>query len=236
VTALWLLGAPGVWAAYTWGAHLVSLGGIRRGRRSGRLAALTFDDGPDPVHTSRVLDILKGEGVMATFFLVGRRVAEAPEIARRMVTLGHDLGNHTWSHRSLWLCGPRRTEREIVRGHEAILEAAGTAPRFFRAPWGMANLAMFPVLRRLRTPCVSWTVQAEGRRPAAPEVQSHRVSARVKPGAILDLHDADGVPGAGDRLVRTLPTLIGTLRGAGYTLAPLRELLYTPATAPPPPS
>jgi len=229
--ALWFLGAPGVWAAYTWGAHLVGLGGIRRGSSSGRMAALTFDDGPDPEHTPRVLDILEREGVLATFFLVGRKATANSGIARRMAGDGHDLGNHTWSHRSLWLCGPQQTEREIVRGHEAIAEAAGRAPSFFRAPWGMANLATFPVLRRLGTPCIRWTVQPEGRRAVDPEVQSERAARRVRPGAILDLHDSDGVAGAGGRLTRALPMLIGALRDAGYTLAPLRDLLYTPATA-----
>ena len=81
---------------------------------------------------------------------------------------GHDLGNHTWSHRSLWLAGPRETARQVRRGHEAISQAAGAPPRFFRPPWGMTNLALFPVLRRLETPCVFWTVQPEGRRPATP--------------------------------------------------------------------
>ncbi len=223
---LWLL-APSalLWAGYTWGSHLLTLGGVRRGRRPGRFAALTFDDGPDPVHTPRVLDILASEGVTATFFLIGQRAAAAPEIARRIASLGHDLGNHTWSHPSLWLCGPRRTEREIVEGHEAVAAAAGRAPRFFRAPWGMTNLAVFPALRRLHTPCVFWTVQPEGRRPVAPERQLHGVTARVKPGAILDLHDADGVPGAGARTVEALPALIAALGEAGYTLVPLRDLL-----------
>ena len=200
-------------------------GGVWRSRKPGRLAALTFDDGPDPVHTPRVLDVLAREDVLATFFLIGSRAAAAPDIARRIAALGHDLGNHTWSHRSLWLCGPRSTEREIVQGHEAIVAAAGTAPRFFRAPWGMTNLAMFPVLKRLRTPCVFWTVQPEGLRPVPPELQCRRVTERVQPGAIVDLHDADGVPGAGSRLMRALPALIGAVRDAGYTLAPLRDLL-----------
>jgi peptidoglycan/xylan/chitin deacetylase (PgdA/CDA1 family) len=203
----------------------VAWGGVWRSRKPGRLAALTFDDGPDPVHTPRVLDVLAREDVLATFFLIGSRAAAAPDIARRIAALGHDLGNHTWSHRSLWLCGPRSTEREIVQGHEAIVAAAGTAPRFFRAPWGMTNLAMFPVLKRLRTPCVFWTVQPEGLRPVPPELQCRRVTERVQPGAIVDLHDADGVPGAGSRLMRALPALIGAVRDAGYTLAPLRDLL-----------
>jgi peptidoglycan/xylan/chitin deacetylase (PgdA/CDA1 family) len=225
VTGLWLAAPPAVWAAYTWGSYLVRRGVVWRGRRSERLAALTFDDGPDPRQTSRVLDVLAHEGVRATFFLIGRRATLAPDLARRIVDEGHELGNHTWSHRSLWLCGPAGTRRQVTRGHEAIAAAAGTAPRFFRPPWGMTNLAMFAALRRLGTPCVFWSVQPEGRRPVAPGRQLRHVAARARPGAIVDLHDADGVPGAGERLVAMLPGLIGALRAAGYSLAPLRELL-----------
>jgi peptidoglycan/xylan/chitin deacetylase (PgdA/CDA1 family) len=214
-----------LWAAYTWSSYLVRPWSVWRGSRSERVAALTFDDGPDVEHTPKVLDILAREGVTATFFLIGRRAAEAPDLARRIAREGHDVGNHTWSHRSLWLCGPRETEREIVRGHEAIADAAGTAPRFFRAPWGMTNLAVFPVIRRLGTPCVFWTVQPEGRRPVAPDRQVRWVTGRMKPGAIVDLHDADGVPRAGERTVRALPDFISALRDDGYTLARLRDLL-----------
>jgi peptidoglycan/xylan/chitin deacetylase (PgdA/CDA1 family) len=223
--SLWLAVPPALWAAYTWGSYAFGPWSIWRGRNRDRLAALTFDDGPDPEHTPRVLDILRREGVTATFFLIGQRAAAAPDVARRIVAEGHELGNHTWSHRSLWLCGPRETEREIVHGHDAIDQAAGCAPRFFRAPWGMTNLAMLPVLRRLATPCVFWTVQTEGQRAAGAERQLRVATERVKPGAIFDLHDADGVPGAGERTVEVLPALISALRGDGYVLAGLSELL-----------
>jgi peptidoglycan/xylan/chitin deacetylase (PgdA/CDA1 family) len=223
--AVWLAAVPALWAAYTWGSYLCSPGSVWRARRAGRLAALTFDDGPDLEHTPRVLDILAAERVTATFFLIGRRAAAAPAVARRILDEGHELGNHTWSHRSLWLCGPRETEREIVMGHDAISAAAGRAPRFFRAPWGMSNLAVFPVTRRLATPSVFWTVQPEGRRAVDAERQLRTAAARMQPGAILDLHDADGVPGAGDRTVQMLPALIARLRRDGYALAGLSELL-----------
>jgi peptidoglycan-N-acetylglucosamine deacetylase len=163
--------------------------------------------------------------VRGAFFLIGRRAAAAPALARRIVAEGHDLGNHTWSHRSLWLAGPRATRREVLDGQDAIAQAAGHAPRFFRAPWGMTNLALFPLLWRLGTPCVFWSVQPEGHRPAAPALQTERCRRRAAPGAILDLHDADGVPGAGARLAEALPGIIAALRGRGLTLVPLRDLL-----------
>ena len=196
-----------------------------RGSRARPLATLTFDDGPDPETTPRVLDALAEHGVRGAFFLIGRRAAACPGIVRRIAAEGHDVGNHTWSHRSLWLCGPRATQREVVHGHDAIAQAAGQPPRYFRAPWGMTNLAMFPLLGRLATPCVFWSVQPEGRRPADAAQQVARCARRAGPGAIVDLHDADGVPGAGARLARALPGIVDALRGRGLTLVPLRDLL-----------
>ena len=100
----------------------------------------------------------------------------------------------------------------MIQGHDAIAQATGTAPRFFRPPWGLTNLALFPSLRRLGTPCVFWTVQPEGGRAAEASVQISRARRRAGPGAILDLHDADGVPGAGERLCGALPGIIAGLR------------------------
>jgi peptidoglycan/xylan/chitin deacetylase (PgdA/CDA1 family) len=198
---------------------------VWRGSGAHPLATLTFDDGPGPETTPRILDALAAHGVRGSFFLVGRRAAASPTLVRRIVAEGHDLGNHTWSHRSLWLCGPRATRREVVDGHDAIAQAAGQAPRYFRAPWGMTNLALFPLLRRLGTPCVFWSVQPEGRRPADVELQISRSRRGAAAGAILDLHDADGVPGAGERLAQALPGIIAALRGRDLALVPLRDLL-----------
>ena len=224
VTA-WLPAVPALWAGYTWGSHLLTLGSVWRGPRAGRKVALTFDDGPDPEQTPRVLDLLAAHGAKATFFLIGERAARAGALVRRIAAAGHDLGNHTWSHRSLWLSGPAETGRQVRQGHDAIAQVAGAAPRFFRPPWGMTNLALFAVLRGLGTPCVFWTTQTEGRSPASPGLQVQRARRRVGPGSILDLHDADGVRGAGARLVEALPAMIGMLAAEGYSLAPLRDLL-----------
>ena len=202
----------------TYLAKPVYCGGIR-----GRNVALTFDDGPGP-YTLRLVRVLRKEHVRATFFLVGSRVPLWPGSVRAAGKVGV-LGNHTWSHRSLWLSGPRETARQVGQGHAAIAEAAGAAPRFFRPPWGMTNLALFPLLRRLRTPCVFWTLQTEGRRPAAGALQIERARRRTRGGAILDLHDADGVPGAGVRLLEALPGMIAAIRSLGLSLVPLRELL-----------
>ncbi|MBI2543998.1 MAG: polysaccharide deacetylase family protein, partial [Candidatus Rokubacteria bacterium] len=98
---LWLL--PGaLWVGYAAGAHVFTLTAIRRGPRGAHRVALTFDDGPDPVNTPKVLDLLGDAGARATFFVVGERAASAPDVVREMVARGHEVGNHTWSHANLW--------------------------------------------------------------------------------------------------------------------------------------
>jgi peptidoglycan/xylan/chitin deacetylase (PgdA/CDA1 family) len=218
-------GAAAAWAAYTWGAHLVAPGCVRRGPATRRRIALTFDDGPDPVWTSRTLDLLEAHGVRASFFLVGERAERALEMVRHIATAGHEIGSHGWSHRSLWLCGPRRTDTEIGRAHRLLSDAAGRTLRHFRPPWGMVNAAMFGALRRHGERCVLWSIQPEGLRAAAATQQADDVLRRAHPGAIVDLHDAEGLDGAPGRLLAALPPMIDGLRSDGYELVTVSELL-----------
>jgi peptidoglycan/xylan/chitin deacetylase (PgdA/CDA1 family) len=226
--------ATAAWVGYAWGAHLATPFYTRRGPRDARRVALTFDDGPDPEWTPRVLDLLGAAGVAATFFVVGERAARVPGVIGRAAAEGHEIANHGWSHRSLWLCGPRATAAEIDRTQRFVADATGRAPRHFRPPWGMVNAAMFAVLRRARMRCVLWSVQPEGLRPRAGAAQAAHVIRHAHPGAIVDLHDADGVPGAPGRLVAALPPLIAGLRAAGYAFATVGDLLAArpPGAAP----
>jgi peptidoglycan/xylan/chitin deacetylase (PgdA/CDA1 family) len=218
-------GAAALWVGYAWGAHLLTPAATWRGPALGRRIALTFDDGPDPVWTPRIADALAARGVHSTFFLVGQRAAAHPAAVRTIVDAGHEVASHGWSHRSLWLCGPRRTADEVLRAQTRLSELSGGAPRFFRPPWGMVNAALFGVLRRARLSCVFWSLQPEGLRPRAPEAQTAYVLDRAHAGAIVDLHDADGVPGAPARLAAALPAMIDRLRDRGYTLTTVGELL-----------
>src|SRR5204863_3298466 len=99
-----------------------------RGRRDARRVALSFDDGPDPAWTPRVLDVLDAHAVKATFFLVGERAAREPATVRAIVAAGQEIGSHGWSHTSLWRCGPRRTEHEIAHTTRVLGELAGAPP------------------------------------------------------------------------------------------------------------
>jgi peptidoglycan/xylan/chitin deacetylase (PgdA/CDA1 family) len=228
--------AAGAWLGWAGLPHLRALAAIRRGPRTVPAVALTFDDGPDPSSTPRIVDLLAAREVAGTFFLVGARAARAPGVARDVAAAGHEVASHGWSHVSLWRCGPRRTEAEVARAREVLADLTGRAPRFFRPPWGMVNAALFGALRRHGQRCVLWSVQPEGLRARSGARQSAHVLRRAHPGAIVDLHDADGVAGAGRRLADALPPMIDGLRDAGYRLVTLADLLDAGRwPAPPPP-
>jgi peptidoglycan/xylan/chitin deacetylase (PgdA/CDA1 family) len=217
--------AATAWVGYAWVPHLATPLCAWRGPRAGRRIALSFDDGPDAEWTPRVLDLLAAAGVRATFFLVGQRAADAKATTRAIAAAGHEIGSHGWSHTSLWLCGPRRTDAEIGRAHATLGDLTGTPPALFRPPWGMVNAAMFRALRRHGQRCVFWSIQPEGLRPASADLQVARVTRAAHPGAIVDLHDAEGTTGAPARLCEALPRMIGNLRAEGYDFATVGELL-----------
>ena len=218
------LGAA-AWVGWAWVPHLATPACTWRGPRAGRRVALTFDDGPDPEWTPRVLDLLADAGVRATFFLIGERAAKAAAVVRRLAAEGHEVANHSWSHRNLWFCGPGATAEQVRRGHDTLADLTGTAPRHFRPPWGMVNAAMFRAVRTAGERVVFWSVQPEGQRPASAGRQVEYVLRRAHAGAIVDLHDAEGTPRAPARLVEALPPMIAGLREHGYAFATVADLL-----------
>lgn len=223
------IGAVAAWIGYAWLPHLDTRGRVRHGSRSAPRVALTFDDGPDVRWTPVILDILAEHGVRASFFLIGERARRAPRVVRAIADAGHEIANHSWSHRSLWLCGPTRTRLEILRTHEALADLTGQAPRFFRPPWGMVNAALPAVLRECGERAVLWSVQPEGLVPVRAERQVERILRRADAGAIVDLHDAEGTAGAPARLGAALPAAIDGLRAAGYGFATVGQLLASPS-------
>lgn len=220
------LAAP---VAYTAGTQAVvsglRLGVVKRGPAR-RMVALTFDDGPDPVHTPAILDALAAAGVRATFFMVGRRVEAAPAVARAVRDGGHDLGNHTYGHRHLWALSPAASVAEVDRGAAAVAEATGASPRYFRPPWGTFNWAAYVRAGQLGETRVLWSVRPEGwLRPApGPRMAAHVVR-KAHPGAIINLHDRGGHPSTPAATREALPHIIAGLRARGFEIVPLRVLL-----------
>jgi peptidoglycan-N-acetylglucosamine deacetylase len=199
---------------------------VRHGPADHRAVALTFDDGPDPVFTPRVLDILAQFGVRGTFFVIGQRAEQHPELIRAIADTGHEVGNHTYTHRPLWLLSPRRTREEIDRCASVLTAILGQPPRYFRPPWGQSNLAAVRHSARVQQQRILWSLRGEGWLPLAkPEMIVRIVARGLHPGAIIDLHDGGGFARTPARLVAALPDLLRLIHERGYRCVTLSELL-----------
>lgn len=190
--------------------------------------ALTFDDGPDPEVTPRVLEILEQRRARASFFLIGERAVQHPQLVRALAEAGHAVENHTLSHRpDFALFGPRRFRREIGAAQARLAELAGRAPRFFRAPAGLRNPLLQPALAGLGLQLVSWTRRGFDTVNADAGNVLARLTRGLGAGDILLLHDGHAArTGRGTPVVlEVLPRLLDALDAAGLRPVTLRAAL-----------
>jgi peptidoglycan/xylan/chitin deacetylase (PgdA/CDA1 family) len=152
-----------------------------------RLMALTFDDGPDPEHTPRLLELLARHGAKATFFMVGARAARHPELVARVAAGGHEIGNHGWDHPSLPSL-PSAAVAEQIERTRAVLAPHGQA--LMRPPYGHQDLRTHRIARRLGYRPVFWSVTGEDWRGHDAATIAEHVLDRAAPGAIVLLHDS----------------------------------------------
>ena len=187
--------------------------------------AITIDDGPDPEVTPHVLALLEQHGARATFFCIGERVARHPGLARQIVRCGHGIENHSQRHLQRFsLLGPRVLAREIGCAQQAIAAATGEVAQFFRAPAGLRNPFLEPVLARAGLRLVSWTRRGFGTvSGSAPRVLG-RLTRRLADGDILLLHDGHAArTGAGGAVIlEVLPPLLTAVSAARLTPVTLR--------------
>lgn len=190
--------------------------------------AITIDDGPDPQVTPATLDLLARLGVRATFFCIAERARAHPALMRRIVDAGHGVGNHSRSHRHHFsLLGPRGFEREIAGAQDLLADVCGVRPLFFRAPAGLRNPLLDPVLHRLGLHLVSWTRRGFDTRQA----DAGRVLARLQRGLaggdILLLHDGHARRTAQHQpvLLAVLPPLLQRCREQGLCPVTLADAL-----------
>jgi peptidoglycan/xylan/chitin deacetylase (PgdA/CDA1 family) len=190
-----------------------------------REVALTFDDGPDPEVTPRVLDRLDEAGMTATFFLIGERAARYPALVREIVRRGHAVENHSHRHSTAFaFYGLARMQRELEAAQAAIADAAGVAPVFFRAPFGIRSPLLDPVLARCGLHYVSWTRRGFDTVARSSARVLERLARGAAAGDIFLLHDgvATHARASAAHALEVLPVLGARLSALGLRSVTLR--------------
>ncbi|WP_052475801.1 polysaccharide deacetylase family protein [Cohnella kolymensis] len=219
------------WTFYAFLPALISrIFGFRvflRGKTE-REIALTFDDGPDPIYTPQLLDLLKKEGAKATFFVVGESAERYPEIIARIHDEGHIIGIHNYVHHTNWFMRPRTVKRQIHRTSDIIKRITGTRPMYYRPPWGIVNVFDYANLGYLQI--VLWTSMfSDWRIKIGADKLYKRMRRHLRPGEVLLLHDCGTTFGA-DRdapahTITALERILADGRNLGYRFVGIDEMI-----------
>lgn len=210
---------------------------------------LTIDDGPDPDDTPRILDLLDRHEARATFFLIGERAARHPALVAEIARRGHEIAHHTHTHPAtrFWCAGPARVGRELDAALAAYAAAVpGLRPARFRPPVGIKNAFLAPALAARGLDCIGWTLRSHDTMARSPDQVATRVARRLRPGAIILLHE--GPPLRAAVRVAAITAVLELLRARDYravmpTLQPgfalgsvsrLRRVSAAPPSCPPP--
>lgn len=191
---------------------------INRGKI--KAISLTFDDGPDPDSTPRILDTLLENNLKATFFVIGRKAVNHPELLRRIVEEGHTIANHSYSHHYLIaLFSTQKLRTDIQRCNDAIRDITGHVPLFFRPPFGVTNPRYAAVLKDLQMQSIGWSLRSMDTRAKNKYQLIRKIISKLKAKDIVLLHDH--LPLTAD----TLPDIIGHCREMGIKIEPLPRLI-----------
>ena len=190
--------------------------------------AITIDDGPEPTVTPQVLAALARHRAHATFFCVGDKIQRFPELAQEIVRQGHDIENHSQRHRhNFSLLGPGGMSAEISSAQDSILRATGTRPRFFRAPAGLRNPFLDPILAHLQLRLASWTRRGFDTVTPNADTVFRRLADPLRGGDILLLHDGNAARGRGGEAVilEVLPRLLEAIAAKQLRTVTLRSAI-----------
>ena len=204
-----------------------------------RAVALTFDDGPDPLWTPRVLEVLKREQVKATFFMVGENIERYPDIAREVARQGHTVGVHGHAHRLLPMLTAAELSDDFDRAAQAFEAVLGRKPQHFRPPWGAYNRIVLDEARSRGYLTVLWTRSSEDWRNQGVERIVDLASSDLRLGEIILMHDAGNYPRPSDeelakggssgqsreQTVQALKPLIDAAEGQGFQFKTLDEMV-----------
>ena len=221
-----LLALLGLWPRSRWlGPNWTGLPAASTARNE---IALTIDDGPDPAVTPQVLDILDRHVAQATFFCVGEKAARHPDLCREIARRGHAVENHSQHHRHHFaLLGGSGITRELLTAQNTLTAITGQRPLFFRAPAGLRNPLLDPVLARLGLRLASWSARGFDTRIGDAERVKDRLLRGLRAGAILLLHDGnaartrEGIP----VILEVLPTVLAAAKAADLRFVTLRLAL-----------
>lgn len=185
-----------------------------------KVVALTFDDGPHGALTPKVLDILRDNNVKGTFFMQGCNVKAHPQVVRRMVEEGHEVGNHTWNHVYLSKISREKVEDQLQRTNEAIRNACGVIPVVMRPPGGYTNAGVASWARqRFGFTTIMWDVDTNDWRKPGSAVVAARAVNGAKPGSIILVHDIHA------STVAAVDAIVKGLKNRGYQLVTVSELM-----------
>ncbi|MDD5027100.1 MAG: polysaccharide deacetylase family protein [Candidatus Omnitrophica bacterium] len=213
-------------------AVLVRKGTFYRAQRTDKVVALTFDDGPSPIWTPQVLDELKKAKVKATFFMLGSHVERYPEIARRVLAEGHEIGNHTYDHHVLIYYKMEELEKEIQEAEDALKTVTGQSPRYFRPPKAWLSSREKRKIEEMGYKIVLWSLNSKDWVTFHDKQITAYILKRIQPGDIILFHDSGGVFTAegGNRAqtIKTIPRLARKLKEKGYRFVTISELMGQP--------
>ena len=197
-----------------------------RGSATRPAVALTFDDGPTEPNTSRILDVLKAHGVKATFFVLGVNAERHPDVIKRLVAEGHEVGNHTYDHYVLPLKGPAHIRAQVRITSDLIERASGLRPALFRPPHGWRNPWVDNAARAEGVEPVAWSLGVYDTDQPGADVIRARVRQGLVNGAVILLHDGKSLEPSPDasQLVEALPGIIADARQQGLAFETLSQM------------
>ncbi|QQL46372.1 polysaccharide deacetylase family protein [Sulfuriroseicoccus oceanibius] len=182
--------------------------------------AMTFDDGPHPRLTPRLLDILRERNIRATFYVVGRNAKLYPHLIQRMVAEGHEVGNHTWNHPNLTKLSDAAVHKELRTTEDAIVAACGVRPRTMRPPYGALRQSQRAMIKsQYDYPTILWDVDPQDWRRPGPAVVANRIVSKTRNGSIVLAHDIHS------STIDAMPAALDGLLSKGYTFVTVSQLL-----------
>ncbi len=211
--------------------RVFSIGITKKGQVPNRIA-ITFDDGPDPVYTPRLLDVLKKHNVKATFFLVGEKAERYPEIVKRIHDEGHLIGLHNYKHVSNWFIPPSTLRKHLKRSQDIIYSITGEKPVYYRPPWGSFNA--FTHMASAGYQVIMWTsIPGDWKENVGVDTLLKRLVAARKSGAIITLHDSGTTFGADEHApkntIEALDRFLTLEDSKAYSYTTVNDVLKHPS-------